>query len=161
MDEGSARPLPNRREYPWEEGWAAPWAFGDIGSNASVRLGTRIQFTAERGEADKGCPLPCCDGWQMGRPEPVDSRPENASSYGLLHMIGNVYEWVETAPTGDAYEASPIEVMGQPGFGSVDSYDSTGYYAGRISGGTPSVTRDTSVPRERQVGFRCAYDPPE
>ncbi len=39
-------------------------------------------------------------------PEPVDSRPEGASPFGLLHMAGNVREWVRDtwAPRLDGFQ---------------------------------------------------------
>lgn len=151
--------LPNRREYPWEEGWAAVWAYGEVGADAQTRLAERLGGTAEA-SPNPECRY-CCELWHEGSPEPVDSRPENASPYGLLHMIGNVYEWVETAATGDGYEEGRVEVVGHPGFGSEDTYEADRWYVGRISGGIASETSSRSpVPRERQLGFRCAYDLP-
>lgn len=32
----------------------------------------------------------------MAELEPIDSRPEGASPFGLLHMLGNAREWTES-----------------------------------------------------------------
>lgn len=39
--------------------------------------------------------------------EPVDSRPQGASPYGCLHMVGHVWEWCIDFYQGDYYDLSP------------------------------------------------------
>jgi formylglycine-generating enzyme required for sulfatase activity len=135
---------PSRREIPWADHVSLPFStWNDLPA---------WDFALDAdGDGD-----PDCEGLVVGPREPVTSRPENASPYGLLHVLGNVHEWVEVAPSGDLYEESGVDVLG---FGELR----LGLVGeARISAGLPVERGYGEFPhpytREHTVGFRCAYD---
>lgn len=89
---------------------------------------------------------------------PVGSFPDGASPYGVLDMAGNVYEWTASSASHADFEA--LGVSGQ---------DPSPYRV--LRGGSwsqPAIamrvtSRGFLLESEAHVdvGFRCAYDPPE
>ena len=95
-----------------------------------------------------------CDGESM----PVGSLPDGASPYGVMDMIGNVYEWIEDFYAHDYYSS---QTVWEP--------NPTGPYGGRervIRGSSWKVgEKNVSIQNRIQnvsstyyqdVGFRCA-----
>jgi formylglycine-generating enzyme required for sulfatase activity len=71
----------------------------------------------------------------------VDSFPQGESSYGVLNMVGNVWEWVAASPPqirGGSYQFYP-PVLNQ-------TFESL-VYAGQT---VPAYTK------RADIGFRCA-----
>jgi formylglycine-generating enzyme required for sulfatase activity len=148
----SARgPSPNLREAPWAED--TPLGYdGDVGRAYDL---IRERLVAWQPES---CPDYYGSLVQV-QPESVSSRPENASPYGLLHLLGNAAEWVEVAPLGDWYDTGRLDVFGA-------AYGTNAWSTQvQISAGSPGWNElgnpygETS--RERTLGFRCAYDLPD
>jgi formylglycine-generating enzyme required for sulfatase activity len=103
------------------------------------------------------------DTTPVGEPEPVGSRPGNASPYGALDMAGNVAEWVadwyvddyyETLATGQVNPPGPAEEEAQ-GFKVMrgGSWDTNGVF-------TRTIHRLLALQdhANNSIGFRCAYD---
>lgn len=144
-------PLPSTREFPWVEGVVMPW--GGAGAYNPFR-------DLPDGER---CALEChvetCAEVEAAPTEPVDSRPENASPYGLLHALGNALEWVEPGDTDDGYEEYGVDLFG---FGENRFFFGNDFT--QISYGIPAERgyQDSVIgfERDRIVGFRCAHDLP-
>lgn len=152
--------FPSKRDFPWADGIPATWdpaAFSE--HMAEERLGGMAESSG-----DGACQSMANGG--VARAEPVDSRPENASPYGLLHVLRNAAEWVEVAPTGDWFEENRIDVYGGT-FGGFSIFDYFGPQGLSVVMGTGSQFEGMSgteeggygpTSRERHLGFRCAYD---
>jgi formylglycine-generating enzyme required for sulfatase activity len=78
-----------------------------------------------------------------GFPERVGTRPDGASPYGALDMAGNVWEWVKDAYPGEA-GARVLRGGGCCGYFSLPR--------------TSERLRFVRGYRDRDIGFRCAYD---
>jgi len=86
------------------------------------------------------------DEWQTNSqpqvlPSAVDSFPQGASSYGVINMVGNVWEWVAGSPAeirGGSYQSYPPQ--------SNQTFESL-VYAGQT---VPPETKRVDI------GFRCA-----
>jgi formylglycine-generating enzyme required for sulfatase activity len=94
-------------------------------------------------------------GIREGAPEPVGSRPEGASPYGVLDLAGNVWEWVSSAHAPYPYD--PEDGREAPATGAErvlrgGSYASPGLDYARCA------MRSHSRPERRQahIGFRVA-----
>ena len=85
---------------------------------------------------------------------PVDTLPEGQSPYGVLHLAGNVAEWVQ-----DRYQPYPGAAPGGRSVGALDRVVRGDFYRG-----TPETLRATvrtpHAPWKRfaGLGFRCADD---
>lgn len=104
-----------------------------------------------------------CEYFDFRGPELVTARPENASPFGLLHMLGNVAEMVEVAASDDAFEAERFDIFGG-GYsnGTVLDGCADGWQY-NLSFGISSAKcyerlYEVDDVRDRSLGFRCAYD---
>ena len=98
-----------------------------------------------------------------GHPAPVDSFPQGASQYGLLHLIGNVSEFVEqpVKPAPDIVKAYQLVVHHD--IGAEESWFQI--RGGSYEHGLASSRADESVPvpesyRAKDLGFRCVREVP-
>jgi sulfatase modifying factor 1 len=94
-------------------------------------------------------------------PLPVGSRPEGASPYGALDMIGNVNEWTNDWYGADYYQESPYRNPPGPAAGTGRVVRGAGSMNTRTSrwdriAGTAMRTHGT--PDIAHSGFRCVYD---
>ncbi|MCX8066686.1 MAG: formylglycine-generating enzyme family protein [Anaerolineae bacterium] len=84
--------------------------------------------------------------------DPVGSRPENASPYGMLDALGNVVEWVADWYDPAYYTSSPLVNPLGPPTGTKKVVRGFGLF--------PVTYRDPEFPyTEHGIGFRCAYSP--
>lgn len=86
----------------------------------------------------------------------VDSYPEGASPYGVMDMVGNVWEWVNDWIDSDYYSKGPLnnpqgpsEGMGRGTRGGASDYDARKLRCA-YRGSAPPTRREWSL------GFRCA-----
>lgn len=91
------------------------------------------------------------DGWALA--SPVGSFPDGASSYGVLDMAGNAWEWTASAPTDD-----DVGLGADPDVYRVVRGGSWAHPP-ELMRVTHRVWLPTSESRS-DLGFRCAYDPP-
>jgi serine/threonine-protein kinase len=95
---------------------------------------------------------------------PVNSFEAGASPYKLLHMTGNVWEWIDHphTPSGQAIQSFGKMLKPPPTAGEPWHYIKGGAYDRTLLEG---VTYEwSSVPgrlSSPSIGFRCAQDPPE
>ena len=97
-------------------------------------------------------------------PAPVNSFEAGASPYKLLHMTGNVWEWIDHphTPSGHAIESFSTLLKPPPTASEPWHYIKGGAYDRALAEG---VTYEwSSVPgrlASPAIGFRCAQDMPE
>ncbi len=86
----------------------------------------------------------------IGQPTPVTQYPNGASPYGVIDMVGNVFEWCLTEARQDTNELSGRNDRVMRG-GSFDVQDFT-----RVT------SRDSysSAYRDPSIGFRVVFSPP-
>jgi formylglycine-generating enzyme required for sulfatase activity len=135
------------RQYPWGDEAPAPKYLNACG--AECLAWGKAHRTEEKAmyKAD--------DGWP--NTAPVGSFPAGKSRYGLMDVVGNVWEWV-----GDWYEAYPKGEANDP------KGPATGkarvIRGGAWNGAEPSWVRPTfrymndPATASHGVGFRCAAD---
>ncbi len=93
------------------------------------------------------------DGY--GATAPVGSYPQGASSYGVMDMAGNVWEWVADFYSDSYYDISPYENPTGPASGD-DHVIRGGSWASGYNVLTTSYrNRDNALVN---FGFRCAMD---
>jgi iron(II)-dependent oxidoreductase len=100
-------------------------------------------------------------GCATGKPAAVDSYAAGASFFGLLHLAGNIEEWVLDWYAADAYVLSPLEDPSGPADGT--SRVTRGGSWLRLSGQLHAFTRTPKAPgaREDKYGVRCCYPVPD
>jgi formylglycine-generating enzyme required for sulfatase activity len=97
------------------------------------------------------------------KPMPAGSMRDGSSPYGLLHMTGNVFEYVRNEVTPSADAIRRFERILQPPLASNEPWYS-------VKGGAFDTPLDAAVPWEwtavparyaaSNIGFRCVKDPP-
>jgi formylglycine-generating enzyme required for sulfatase activity len=93
----------------------------------------------------------------MGRTTPVDAYPAGASRYGMLDMVGNVWEWCSSLHAGYPYDAGDgREDLAAQGWrvlrgGSWLDYEWGARAARRLSGQPDYVSRNTGFRVARQA----------
>ncbi|MBI2690262.1 MAG: protein kinase [Acidobacteria bacterium] len=97
-------------------------------------------------------------------PAPVDSFETGASPYKLLHMTGNVWEWIDHphTPSAQAIESFGKMLTPKPTANEPWHYIKGGAYDRTLAEGV--VYEWSSVPgrfTSPTIGFRCAQDLPE
>lgn len=108
---------------------------------------------------EPGPDVPPCGYTSSCQTRNVDSQTAGASPYGLLHMSGNVWEWVSDWYSTDYFTNSPQENPQGP---------VTGDFRVRKGGGATSLAKDLRASSrasgkgehyfDGQMGFRCATD---
>lgn len=159
------RPPPGREDHPvvlvtWDEAAAyCAWRGALVG--APRRLPTAHELEkAARGR--EGLPYPWGATFEAGKLDAavggprdtvaVGSYPAGASSYGVLDVAGNVFQWTSTPwPPGTAAGAAPTAEMTVKG-SAWDDFGGLG--RGAAWHGRPHGARHVIV------GFRCAADAP-
>jgi formylglycine-generating enzyme required for sulfatase activity len=109
------------------------------------------------GAADEPARAHIGAGLKEGTTASVAAHPNGAGPYGLLDLVGNVWEWVSSAYRPYPYD--PTDGREDPG-GSEERVLRGGSFASRDLSFTRSATRSHSSPRRRQshIGFRIARD---
>jgi formylglycine-generating enzyme required for sulfatase activity len=131
------------RPYPWGEDDPSPVLLDACGSEC-VDLW-------ERSGKTRGPLYDADDGWEATAP--VGSYPAGKSPFGLVDMVGNVWEWTASAP------------------GAGDPQPPNGGEARVLRGGSWSINSKQAVmttsrgfhqptSRSNGIGFRCARDLP-
>jgi formylglycine-generating enzyme required for sulfatase activity len=139
---------PDGRRFPWGDQAPAPGLMNACGAECS-RWGKSEKITLPAMFAGD-------DGWV--HTAPVGTFPEGASRYGLLDVVGNVWEWVSDgfAPYTDAEAKDPTGKSDAP---------TRVIRGGAWNGSEVAWVRPTfrygSAPtvRSHGIGFRCAADP--
>lgn len=105
--------------------------------------------------------------FDRGRTESVGSHPDGASPYGVLDMIGNVWEWVRDDYAPYPGNDEPVEAF-HGGFKAMRglSFEAVGHFPPPTYGEVVAKSAraafrgyDQPATRLRDVGFRCAKDP--
>ncbi len=94
------------------------------------------------------------------RPAPVGSLPKGASRSGLVHLLGDVWEWTSSRFTGyPGFEAFPYREYSEVFFDGDYRVLRGGSWATE-PGAIRTTFRNWDVPARRQIfaGFRCARD---
>jgi sulfatase modifying factor 1 len=136
---------PGERMWPWGNDW--------LDRRANHGRAERLAPSTTQPSHDT---VDSADGF-AGR-APVGSFPAGASSFGVLDLGGNVWEWTGTWFSREPPQAASRFDPRGPAFGSERTIRGGGY---RSPPSDLRVTRRIGVhPDERLagVGFRCAYD---
>jgi gamma-glutamyl hercynylcysteine S-oxide synthase len=97
---------------------------------------------------------------RSGGPVPAGSLPDGASPYGVLSMIGDVWEWTSSSFTGyPGFEPFPYREYSEVFFGDAYKVLRGGAWATRPGIATPTF-RNWDLPQRRQIfsGLRIAKD---
>jgi formylglycine-generating enzyme required for sulfatase activity len=88
---------------------------------------------------------------------PVGSYPLGASPYGVLDMVGNVWEWVNDRYDEDYYGDSPYVNPPGPESGAERAQRGGAWYDSAPTGWTTCTVRHHTPPHNRcdDLGFRC------
>jgi len=98
------------------------------------------------------------DGYQ--RTAPVGSYPQGVSPYGVLDMVGNVWEWCQDWYDSDYYASSPQRDPQGPSSGSYRVIRGGSWSNDERNVRAASRFRDVPGFHNRDVGFRCVSQSP-
>ena len=92
------------------------------------------------------------------RVSPIDAYPTGASPYGVLDMVGNVYEWTADRYASDRYSKSEVTGPVGPDSGEYRAIRGCAYDCGRDELRVTNRSWDTPdrAVRSGLIGFRCA-----
>lgn len=146
----------------WYEASAyAAWAGYRLPSEAEWQVAATWQLSSDAGSSRRypwgdALDLACCNIWASGHGGTlaVDAQPLGAAPNGVLGLVGNTWEWVESDFICSDEQARPIIgealLKGIRG-GAYDTYFPW-QATGRFRTGLPCLSR------AHNVGFRCALD---
>ena len=126
------------RIYPW--GNTIDCSYGNFDDETVVD-----SFVVAGGEG--------CDGYPQTAP--VGSYPKNASPYGALDMVGNVWEWTNDWLDWDYYQQSPYENPTGPEAGEFRVVRSGSWHYGYEYMRTFTRHAAPQDHRADPLGFRC------
>ncbi|UCE17591.1 MAG: formylglycine-generating enzyme family protein [Gemmatimonadota bacterium] len=117
--------------------------------------GSRLNFCDSRCPVERWRDPDYDDGYAFT--SPVGSYPDGASPYGVLDMVGNVWEWVVDWYDEKYYEISPYKNPAGPNSGTFRSMRGGAWYDGEGKAWTTCTVRHQNPPWDRyeDVGFRC------
>ena len=119
------------RIYPWGNQWD----------------GTRLNY------CDKSCDPTQTDEDGFSDTAPVGSFPTGASSYGIMNLLGNVWEWVADWYRENYYHDSPRENPTGPTYGQYHVLRGASW--SNNQGWMRTSARNAYEPWFWDVGFRC------
>jgi len=98
---------------------------------------------------------------------PVDSHPQGASPYGVHHMVGNVFEWVNDIYLDEYYQEMPLRNPQGPPKGTMNKHGKKLSSYGIRGGSAKSVPAQLTttfragwshIYNAPYAGFRCAQN---
>ncbi len=138
------------------------WAQGQLPSEAQWEKAARGANGAKYpwGDDNPGCDLLNILGC-LGHTSGVTDYPSGASSYGLLDMAGNVFQWVNDFYDENYYTSMPAQNPTGPTAG--DSHSIRGSSFESEAAQTASGVRHFGGPayHSRDLGFRCVVNLPK
>lgn len=139
-----------RLPYEWE------WQYAAQGNDErKFPWGDCDALTCPEGRDGKGAPAPIPDrGRQMAPPSDVDAHPGGASPFGVLDLVGNVWQWT------DEFEDTHTRAAILRGGSHYQPAGSSWYFpqAYQLSEHGKYLLMAPGLDRSGAVGFRCVKD---
>ncbi len=146
-------------EAEWElaarghDGRKYPWGDEEPSKELLNACGTECLAWGKKHNQEVSAMFDADDGWATTAP--VGSFPKGATPYGVLDMVGNVWEWVEDRYA--AYEKVPQTNPTGPATGEDRVIRGGAWNGAYASWVRPTFRwRDNPDTRSYGVGFRCA-----